>query len=703
MHRRLIIIRGERPSCLITARALTRNIETLETAQITNVTQVLGREYDAVICDLHEGFSRFSTNQLAKNRAQTAINPNTFGAIAGVIRGGGALLLLLPDDTKTLQKSRFFRRFLSLLRGCSTSHCIQAGEIPLPLPQPERVSQRIALSYGCITADQVAAVTGILKVVEGHRRRPLLISSDRGRGKSAALGLAAAQLLNKGCKQILVCAPSRKAASVVFELAASSLKNRDDIDRLEFIAPDKLLRTRPTASLLMIDEAAAMPLKMLKSVLDAYARVVFATTLHGYEGSGRGFATRFSQLLDESSPAWKHCELLEPVRWSTGDPLEQFVFDALLLATEPAVLDAEPNGSFPENVIAGENKSLAIIDSEELQQSQLAQDEQTLRELFGLLVDAHYQTRPSDLQYLLDDESVRLFVLREQGRVVAAVLLAREGGFDGNMAQAVFAGRRRLTGHLVAQALAAGAGLPEGPCLIGERIVRIAVHSLRQRQGLGSRLIAEVLKHADTDYISTSFGATAGLLSFWKQCGFSAVHLGVRRDSSSGCHSVIMLALPGLLSARSSPAFFNELQSRFIQSLPYLLGDTLTDLETDVAMALLTDLPQSKQNDDFTLMLTSNEWREVSAFAKEQRAYENSVLAIWKLTCLGLPALGTATVEMPFVQQQILVKKVLQKKTWSAVIGSLEMSVDGKKAALILLRCAVETLLDHFSTKSNQN
>ena len=80
--------------------------------------------------------------------------------------------------------------------------------------------------------------------------------------------------------------------------------------------------------------------------------------------------------------------------------------------------------------------------------------ENDLRDLFGLLVLAHYRTTPFDLRQLLDGPNLDLFVLRYRGRILATALVAREGGFDTQMAHAIWSGDRRPRGHLLAQSLA---------------------------------------------------------------------------------------------------------------------------------------------------------------------------------------------------------------------------------------------------------
>ena len=118
--------------------------------------------------------------------------------------------------------------------------------------------------------------------------------------------MAASQLIGQG-KQVLLTAPSRATVESVFKHA----KNPP-----AFFAPDDLLQTLPEGDVLLVDEAAAIPVPLLLQMLEHYPRCVFSTTLHGYEGSGRGFALRFQKQLDVRAPGWHAIRLHQPIRWA---------------------------------------------------------------------------------------------------------------------------------------------------------------------------------------------------------------------------------------------------------------------------------------------------------------------------------------------------------------------------------------------------
>ncbi len=559
-------------------------------------------------------------------------NPNAFAMAAGLVCGGGRLVLLLPEiSSNKVSNSRYLQRLCSIAQKPPPPHLSRSN----PVSTPEFV----------LTPGQQQALQDIQHVALGHRRRPLLISADRGRGKSTVLGLAAAALLQQGKQQILVTAPARIAVDGVFQHTGSD-------PRIRFIAPDELLRKRPVADLLLVDEAAGIPLPLLKQIVHHYSRVVFSTTLHGYEGSGQGFKLRFQQLLDQVAPKWKHRQLHQPVRWSENDPLEHWLNQALLL-------DAEPAAATPAS--ASSKTNICILDRDKL-----VQNESLLRQLFGLLVSAHYRTTPNDLMQLLDTPEFMIWGLQEQQQLIGCVLLNREPPLSENQAQAILSGKRRPRGHFLAQALATQCSVPEALKMHGMRILRIAVHPALQSQGLGSRLLQAVIRHARAehfDYIGSTFGATARLISFWRNNGFTPLRLGYRREARSGEHSVLMLHSLSQLSKNP----LNKMHSRFLEQFSLHLSDVYQHMEPQLVSRLLADTARAG--------LTAEDRFELQQYVRGCRQYHDCQLALHHL------AWQEATQNRA---DPIVILKVLQQRSWKETADTLRLS--GRKAVEKRLR-----------------
>ncbi len=639
------------------------------------VLQCLGREVNLLVYDCHGGF-----------------DVDAFGAASGLIKGGGLLLLLTPPldcwpqladpEAERFFKSRsasshFIKRFIQVAQA-SDALLLVAENAPLPYPPEINDLHAVASGFDAPyrTLDQQTTVAAIVDLGRGQSQRPIVLVSDRGRGKSSALGIAAAQLLNQGCKTILVTAPRLTSVEALFRhtrhLLPQATSNRGLLQygeaSLRFIAPDELIKTTPEADLLLVDEAAAIPIPMLEKILSHYPQPVFATTVYGYEGTGRGFALRFNKVLDLQTPGWQQLCMQQPIRWAEFDALEQFAFDALLLNATIAS--------------AGELAGLELsacqvkrVCSDNLMANQLL-----LSEVFGLLVLAHYRTRPNDLRQLLDSSDLQLHVMSYQDRVVAVVLLGIEGGMDEALAKAVYQGRRRLQGHLVPQSLATHAGLVEAPTLRYLRIMRIAVHPLIQRRGLGSALIREVCASVtdDTfDCLGASFGLTPELLRFWQGLGFVPVRLGLTREHSSGNHSLIMLQSV----SETGRYFLEKSYLRMQQQLPTLLAGPLAALDKRLTEMLLLDSYHHKPG------MSKLDWHDVVSFAYGLRGYEFCMAAIVAF----VKTLPQGFSELKPKQSQLLLVKVLENQSWSETVKSVGFS--GRAEAITQLRETMRLLL----------
>ncbi len=635
-NRHILVITGEQDQSLHYAKHISRELDSVEIIDQKKALSFLGQEIDAVIYNMHNAF-----------------DPNAFGAVSGTIRGGGYLILLRPN--KIPESSLFLTRFNQILENSSQINFLNINdsqELLLKTPPRKTYADTFA------TQDQENAVAAIIKVVTGHRRRPLVITSDRGRGKSAALGIAAAKLSEQGIKNIIICAPSKQTAEVVFKHA-----NKESC--LTFYSPDELQRQKPKADLVLVDEAAAIPIPLLTSFLDQYSRIVFASTQHGYEGSGRGFSINFPKILELKTPQWKSCELKTPIRWQENDSLEAFTFDALLLNAE----------ALEDSLI----KNTKIDDClfKQINKQDLLNNNLKLKQLFGLLVSAHYQTKPSDLLQLLDDESMQIFCLEANHAIVAVALVITEGKIDPDLSADIFAGKRRLQGHLIAQSLSSNIGIEAAIELSGERISRITVHPQLQTKGFGTHLINKVFENSNADYLSTCYGATEPLVYFWKEIDFKTVHLGIKRDASSGSHSVTMIKA----KTHAGIELSEQAQLIFNHSFPQLLSDSFKNLEPSIVFSLLTNVNNVFNPDDL---------KRLSAFAHESRGYENSLYLLCELVLSKL----TDNQHLSENEKHILIYKVLQKHSWETVKLKMGKQVSGKKEALILLRSAVSKLLN---------
>lgn len=88
------------------------------------------------------------------------------------------------------------------------------------------------------------------------------------------------------------------------------------IANMHYVAPDQLLNEQPQCDLLLIDEAAAIPVPILIKILHLYPRVVFSSTMIGYEGNGRGYILKFTRYLKTHFKNMRSISLEQPIRFA---------------------------------------------------------------------------------------------------------------------------------------------------------------------------------------------------------------------------------------------------------------------------------------------------------------------------------------------------------------------------------------------------
>ena len=511
--RRLLVVSGEATWCEQQAAAF-RHAASADVLWVgpapvdapsclpSKLTTLLGREFQHAIFDARNGF-----------------DVSAFAALAGTLRAGSWMLLLVPEwqnwrqqtDADSLRWSdvpepittpNFVDHFCRTVAASPQTLVWRQG---LPVPkQPEITRPDWQRASGQPEREQQA----ILQALSNTPAKVCVVTAERGRGKSALAGMHIQRLRG----DVIVTAPSRASADVIAEFAG---------ERFHFMAPDALLASDTVADWLVVDEAAAIPAPMLKKLIARFPHTLLTTTVQGYEGTGRGFLLKFCAEF----PQREAFTLAQPIRWAEGCPLEAVVNDALIFHDD----------SFAERP----DGELALMPVE---QSSWQSQTELPSALYQLLSGAHYRTSPLDLRRMMDAPGQHFLAALSASGPAGALWLVDEGGLTPALSQAVWAGFRRPRGNLVAQSLAAHGGSKLAATLIGRRISRIAVHPLRQREGIGQRLVAQAWESAvDCDYLSVSFGYTHELWRFWQRCGFTLVRIGTQREASSGCYAAMAL------------------------------------------------------------------------------------------------------------------------------------------------------------------
>ncbi|MFO0744584.1 MAG: GNAT family N-acetyltransferase [Myxococcota bacterium] len=622
------------------------------------VPGLLGRAFDAVVLDVFAG-----------------LDADLLGQVHGFIRGGGALVLRMPPCGTVPERGRerlaawpftaadVGQRFHERFERALARHASDDGATPIAPPPHTFVGTR----------EQDDVVGRLLALFEGPPGRAAVLTADRGRGKSSALGLAIAALGRGPCagRRVVVTAVEPDAADEVFRFAEGHARfvPLHDLMFGPTFGPTSL-DGDDAPEVIVVDEAAQVPVPVLRrlGVRYAAARLAFATTVRGYEGTGRGFALRFVSWLEAQGRGPESLALSAPIRWAEGCPLERFVFDALLLDAELA-----PVGAHGAGQVVG---PVSILD-----RHALAHDERDLHDLFGLLVHAHYRTTPGDLQRLLDAPNLAIHALRSHGRIVAACLVAKEGGLPDALVDDVFHGRTRLRAHALADALVSHLGRREAGRLTMIRSVRIAVHPALRRLGLARRLVEHVHASYAPDLFGTLFGATEDLVRFRREVGYELVRVSASRGARTGEPSALMLR-PASEAART---LFDGLRAELARELPLQLELLQADgelvLEPALAATLVDGLPPAAP------LSPAEADALVRAYAFGPRTFESTATAI----SAWVEAHPERVARLDATARAVVEGRVRLRRSWAHVARAA--GLPSLKATMRALRRAVRAML----------
>lgn len=490
----------------------------------------------------------------------------------------------------------------------------------------------------CRTHDQANAVIKFTETLAKKTSRATVsLTAARGRGKSAALGLSIASAIAYGYSNIYVTSPSPENLHTLFEFVVSGLKAvhlaensdftviksnnpdhgdsvirvnvyKDHNQTIQYIDPIEASQGKlaiQMSNLFVIDEAAAIPLPIVKSFLGSQL-VFLSSTVNGYEGTGRSLSLKLLNQLRQNAANAKtpdqiigsrlvhELTLEEPIRYKAGDPVEAWLTGLLCLDATISELPWTAGCPVPSDC------QLYYINRDTLF-SYHKTSEAFLHQLMALYVASHYKNTPNDLQMISDAPAHHLFCLlppgKKTGGTLPEVLCFLQVCFEGEISKTAIlnslARGKRASGDLIPWTISRQFNDSNFPSLSGARIVRIATNPNYQKMGYGTKALQllydyfsgmfdvnlseneesdqqlvpgskditdddeehlkprsnlppllmalDERKAEKLDYLGVSYGLTPELLKFWKRNKFVPVYVRQSASDITGEHSCIML------------------------------------------------------------------------------------------------------------------------------------------------------------------
>ncbi|KAF9048951.1 DUF699-domain-containing protein [Panaeolus papilionaceus] len=506
--------------------------------------------------------------------------------------------------------------------GKEKEHETELKELKDSLSDTKPVGDLIKLTK--TTNQAQALLTFIDAIAEKTLSSTVTLTAGRGRGKSASLGLAIAAALAHGYSNIFVTSPSPENLKTLFDfvfkgldalgyeehldydIAAVPIQNttggasgeggkaivrvnvfRDHRQTIQYIQPEDA-HVLGQAELVIIDEAAAIPLPLVRNLVGPYL-IFMASTINGYEGTGRSLSLKLIQQLRESTrpslskgasadvaettastskkPTIKappkvrtlrEIKLETPIRYAPGDEIEKWLNSLLCLDATilPRSLSTQgcPHPSTCELFYVSRDTLFSYHPASEV----------FLQRMMALYVASHYKNQPNDLQLLSDAPAHHLFVLlppiKDDESHLPEPLVVLQVALEGKISRAAIMdglGRGiRAGGDMIPWLIAQQFQENRFAELSGARVVRVACHPDYASMGYGSR----ALEALNSFYSGEYFNLNENPLPEPKYPNAVAV------DESTD----LLTEEPTVRSASEMPPLLQRLSERKPENLDYL-------------------------------------------------------------------------------------------------------------------------------------
>lgn len=382
------------------------------------------------------------------------------------------------------------------------------------------------------TFDQARALLSLTEVISNKDfYSTMILTSSRGRGKSAVIGLAVAGAISYGISNIFVTSanPGNLNCFFAFLFIGFKILNYSEGKDFEIIQNSKLkyidkvvvsvthhqlIRFIPFTQvedfkdqieLLVIDEAALIPSKELEK-FDGPFSIFMSSTTSGYEGTGKEFNIKLIEKLKSryfienqnlklsKKRLLKEIFLEEPIRYSYGDPVENWLNSFLCLEwvdpKHPITMCPDPRTC-----------QLFLVDRNSLFSRHVIA-KNFLQKIMSIFSSSHYRNSPDDLQILADAPSHRILILTSPltmkvnflPDILTVLHISYEGQISRVFLEKNLMNEKFIMGDLFPWVVSNHFQDSSFGELSGIRIVRISTQQDLQNMGYGTRAL-EILKN----------------------------------------------------------------------------------------------------------------------------------------------------------------------------------------------------------------